>query len=259
MQKGSKLVSTQLRDGKHSNKSYNMRKILKRCNYTSDELAEELGIPYVVICDIFSGEEKPEMELIETVSAYLGLDRKFFLMPWADVEEEFYRLPMFLYRLDEDAEWYRFKPKNKKDPEYHMAKDYFPKQDYIQEKMEFYESAVRRYIGVIEDTKVPLKYSDKELQYRRGRIYLNICTDLYKACFQLDPKEKMDYFEATKRILKNLTEILKGRSADNRLETALEMLVDAMRDDFTEDKDVDLDSLLLSGQTKCVMRTSDKE
>ncbi len=231
------FVSMQLSDSKAKDGAYRMRQILRRCNYTSDEIAEELGIPYTVICDILSGEEEPVEELIEIMSAYLGLDKKFFLNPWQEVEKDFYRLPMYLYRLDEETEWYRFKQKDKKDPEYRMAKDYFPKQDYIQKKMEFYESAVRRYIGAVEETKVPLKYSDKELQYRRGREFLNICTNLYKSCFELSTGDSMTYYEAVKRILKCITEILQGKNEDDGLEKTLENLVDAMKEATSDDVD----------------------
>lgn len=217
--------------------SGNLRLVLKRCCFSYYEFAEELGISDKKMVSWVRAEVMPDEAEVNEIAEFLGLDAAFFYNPISQNEDLLYGLPMYIYRLDSAAEWYRFKPKSLEEPKYLLEKNHYPKADYLEEKKRFYETAVRRYIAAVEDSSKSTLYVDKENTYRRGREYMHICTNLYNACFEAPMEDKTVYYDAVKCILKDLTKIIKGEFGDERLEKALKQFVDTMSAEGNQDSE----------------------
>lgn len=182
--------------------------IMTHCNYETEQLAGELGIAIEKLKSWMENIALLPEDMKEKIAEYFGIESRYFVDLSDQQKRELLQKPLYIYRVEDGCEWYKFYPAQNqwKSYAYYIAdRTETYRTEYRKELEDFYDCQ-KRFAAIFTDFSSDDLSESRIATVSRGQKYLTGYSALFEEIARKEPGTKMAFYDVLDEVMSALRE-----------------------------------------------------
>lgn len=186
--------------------------IMIHCNYEAGQLADDLEIEVEELMSWMEDIALLPEDMKERIAEYFGIEKKYFVNLSEQQKEELLRKPLFIHRVENGCEWYRFYPADNrwKTSAFYIADRAETYQAEYRRKLEDFHGRQKRFAEIFTDFSDDYLSEARISMASRGQKYLSGYSELFESVSQKKPGTQTAHYEVIDEVILALMEAVEN-------------------------------------------------